>query len=163
MQPENTQQRADNSLARQNTHPHGKQINRPKFERGRNNRQPENHPAPPTACPQAVRRLKIPRQLQVGHLCPTDRVLQKFQPTKGSLKTNAHVFRLPPIRIPSTTSNKALPTHQQSRLATKRACFNTQPPESGCLKCATSACAAAWFQHTAARRRLEKSCLRNVP
>ncbi len=95
MQPENTQQRADNSLARQNTHPHGKQINRPKFERGRNNRQPENHPAPPTACPQAVRRLKIPRQLQVGHLCPTDRVLQKFQPTKGSLKTNAHVFRLP--------------------------------------------------------------------
>lgn len=45
MQPENTQQRADNSLARQNTHPHGKQINRPKFERGRNNRQPENHPA----------------------------------------------------------------------------------------------------------------------
>ena len=67
MQPENTQQRADNSLARQNTHPHGKQINRPKFERGRNNRQPENYPAPPTACPQAVRRLKMPRQLQVGH------------------------------------------------------------------------------------------------
>ena len=93
MQPENTQQRADNSLARQNTHPHGKQINRPKFERGRNNRQPENHPAPPTACPQAVRRLKIPRQLQVGYLCPTDRVLQKFQPTKGSLKTNAYVFQ----------------------------------------------------------------------
>ena len=51
MQPENTQQRADNSLARQNTHPHGKQINRPKFERGRNNRQPENHPAPPYGLP----------------------------------------------------------------------------------------------------------------
>ena len=91
------------------------------------------------------------------------RLPQQFPNTNAAGKRIQHVFRLPPLPIPSTTSNKALPTHQQSRLATKRACFNTQPPESGCLKCATSACAAAWFQHTAARRRLEKSCLRNVP
>ncbi|WP_325197965.1 hypothetical protein [Kingella oralis] len=43
--------------------------------------------------PQAVRRLKMPRQLQVGHRRPTDRVLQKFQPTKGSLKNKYTRFQ----------------------------------------------------------------------
>ena len=35
-------------------------------------------------------------------------------------------------------------------------CFNTQPPEGGWLRPSSSCCIPQRFQHTAARRRLEK-------
>ena len=34
-------------------------------------------------------------------------------------------------------------------------CFNTQPPEGGWVIPVSKSCANSWFQHTAARRRLE--------
>ena len=33
--------------------------------------------------------------------------------------------------------------------------FNTQPPEGGCLACRRISSVQSWFQHTAARRRLQ--------
>ena len=42
----------------------------------------------------------------------------------------------------------------QSRALHPAPCFNTQPPEGGCLVSAATVCAVSRFQHTAARRRL---------
>ena len=96
----------------------------------------------------ARRRLPTYRQINAARFC------FNTQPPEGGWRTSR--LRQQTDRVSTHSRPKAADLTYQTLILLP--CFNTQPPEGGCVWLSRSA-KTKWFQHTAARRRLQNRWL----
>ncbi len=104
--------------------------------------------------------------LEFQHTAARRRLVAAYRPGRAWMFVSTHsrpkaagqvFYTKNQARLVSTHSRPKAAGRQDNCLPLQVACFNTQPPEGGWRLNKIQAGFCVWFQHTAARRRLEAS------